>query len=478
MRPSGAPVLAPRPVYRPAVDHATAGAFARPRDLVGSFAPGGRRAETGPIASAAPDAVLAEAFSRPDEATGSLQRPDDDLDATPEPAPEDPWRDPETGARLGVPALPSEPETVKTVAPKLSAREVLFGGRVSPRALAVLAAIALVIGVVGGLAGSLTGDIGRDLTSRTVSLSQEGSGNAPRTPVAAVADAIQPAVVTIQVSLGDQAATGSGVVIDGAGYIVTNNHVISAAATDDKAKLTVLFSDGQKVPGRIVGRDVKTDLAVVKVDVKNLVVAKLGKSGDVHVGDEVVAVGSPLGLTKTVTTGIVSALHRPVALSGEGSDTDAVIDAVQTDASINPGNSGGPLVDMDARVIGINSAIRSGSGGSVGLGFAIPVDTVSAVAQALIRDGVMHHPSLGVTSTTVVNENTSGARVANVAAGSAAQKAGIVEGDTIVKVGDRAVTSADELVVAVQMQKIGSEVPVQLIRNGRLVDISVTLESD
>jgi S1-C subfamily serine protease len=229
-----------------------------------------------------------------------------------------------------------------------------------------------------------------------------------------------------------------------------------------------------------VGRDPKTDLAVLKVDVKNLTVAQLGKSDDVQVGDAVLAIGSPLGLSKTVTSGIVSALHRPVKLEGEGSDTKAVIDAVQTDASINPGNSGGALVDADGRVIGINTAIRSESGGSVGLGFAIPVDQMTQVAQTLIRDGSIHHPMIGVSARqkTVANEVMSGAEVADVQPGGPAANAGIVEGDVIVRIGDREVTNPDELVVAVQMNKIGESVNVQLIREGRQVDIPVTLASD
>ncbi len=250
------------------------------------------------------------------------------------------------------------------------------------------------------------------------------------------------------------------------------------AATNPDATLSVTFSDGTKVPARIVGRDTKTDLAVLSTEVTGLTVAQLGRSEDVQVGDDVVAVGSPLGLSKTVTRGIVSALDRPVRLSGEGTDTDAVIDAVQTDAAINPGNSGGPLIDAEGRVIGINSAIRSESGGSVGLGFAIPIDDVTEVVQSLIRTGAMTHPDIGVTARTVVNDALSGARVANVTAGGPAQQAGIVEGDVIVRVGDRSVSGADELVVAVQEQEIGRSIPVQVVRSGRTVDITVTPTSD
>ncbi|QXQ15946.1 trypsin-like peptidase domain-containing protein [Skermania piniformis] len=483
MRPPDAPVLGPRPVYRPEVDSATSQVFGRPNGTEGSFAAADRR--VGPVPEVQvriPDPILAEAYRRPPGSAEIIQRdPDGEPESAVDPEPVDPWRDPAAPARLGAPALAAPARPIRPPAERLGVRDVLFGGRVAPRALAVLAAIALLIGGLGGLVGRLTAETAGDLTSKRVSLSQNSlSNDEPRGRIAEVADAVLPSVVTIQASVGDEGSTGSGVVIDGAGYVVTNNHVISVAANDPTAKLQVIFSDGTKVPGRVVGRDTKTDLAVLKVEAKDLTVAKLGKSGDVQVGEDVIAVGSPLGLSKTVTAGIVSALHRPVPLSGEGSDTDAVIDAVQTDASINPGNSGGPLIDFDGDVIGINSAIRSQSGGSVGLGFAIPIDQVTQVSQALIRDGVMHHPDIGVNARTgkVVNDTTSGAQVVNVRDGSPAQQAGIVEGDVIVKVGDRVVSDSYELVVAVQLQQIGTAVPVQLVRDGRLVDVQVTPVSD
>ncbi|MFZ2528877.1 MAG: trypsin-like peptidase domain-containing protein, partial [Rhodococcus sp. (in: high G+C Gram-positive bacteria)] len=427
------------------------------------------------------DPVLAEAFGRPGDEADTLQRPprDSDADAGAEGPEPDPWRDPSTPVRLGSAARQAG-EQVLPPGRKLTLREVLFDRRIEPRALATLAAVAVAIGMVGGLIVALVTVDNGSLTSRGVSLSQvAGNGDLPTGQVAQVADAVLPAVVSIQVTLGDEAGTGSGVVIDGAGYIVTNNHVVSMAATSPDAKIQVTFNDGTKVPASIVGRDIRTDLAVLAVeDVDNLTVAELGRSADVQVGEDVIAVGSPLGLSKTVTRGIVSALHRPMRLGGQGTDTDAVIDAVQTDASINPGNSGGPLIDAEGRVIGINSAIKTESGGSVGLGFAIPIDTVTQVAQELIRNGEMHHPEIGVNARTVVNDTASGAEVANVQAGSPAQRAGIVEGDVIVKVGERAVTSADELVVAVHEQRIGEPVTVQLVRSGRLVDVQVTPESD
>ncbi|QNG21202.1 trypsin-like serine protease [Rhodococcus triatomae] len=480
-RPEDAPRLEPRPVYRPPVDDAAARVFGRPDDVAGSFAPEAARRSTPEVRTAAPDAVLAEAYGRPPGAVDTLQRdPDASSDAESEEpqAPADPWRDPEAGVVLGAPAATAAiPE--QAPAPQLSAREVLFGGKVAPRALAVLGGVALLIGVLGGLvAAAITADRS-SLTSQRVTLAQTGDDQMGSSNVAQVADAVLPAVVSIQVASGDQGSTGSGVVVDGDGYIVTNNHVISSAATaPDGATISVIFSDGTKTQAEIVGRDTKMDLAVLKVAADNLTVAELGRSGDVRVGDDVVAVGSPLGLSKTVTAGIVSALNRPMRLSGQGTDTNAVIDAVQTDASINHGNSGGALVDSEGRVIGINTAMLSETGGSVGLGFAIPIDDVAAISQALIRDGVMHHPDIGVNARTVVNDATSGAEVANVREGSPAANAGIVERDVIVRVGDRQVTSADELAVAINLQQIGEPTTVQLVREGRNVEVQVTPVSD
>ncbi|QKT10789.1 S1C family serine protease [Rhodococcus sp. W8901] len=477
------PRLAPRPVYRPDVDPTAQHAFGRPAGVSGSFVPEAEHRATGAptLRLGAPDAVMAEAFGRPAGEPHSLQRGPEGPPDVPEDAPDgDPWRDPEAPVRLGAPAEAATGPAPLSDAPKLGIRDVLLGERIERKALVALAATALAIGLVGGLiATAVTSDRG-SLTSDRVTLSQSGGGeDAPQGQIATVADAVLPSVVSIQVAQGDQSGTGSGVVVDGAGYVVTNNHVISMAATNPgDSTIRVTFSDGTKVPAQIVGRDIKTDLAVLKTEAENLTVADLGRSDDVRVGQDVVAVGSPLGLNKTVTRGIVSALQRPVRLSGEGTDTDAVIDAVQTDAAINPGNSGGPLVDMEGRVIGINSAIRSESGGSVGLGFAIPIDDVTAVAQELIRNGVMHHPEIGVNARTVINDATSGAQVANVQSGSPAEEAGIVEGDVIVKVGDRTVASADELVVAVHDQTVGQQVQVQLVRSGRLVDVQVTPTSD
>ena len=440
--------------------------------------------------AAPPDPKLTEAFSRPPGAPHSLQRGAQEPTAT---APgsnatatdADPWREVTSSARLGPPALSAEAEADPADRPpaeKLGVRELLLGSRVRPTALVFLVVLALAVGAVGGLIGRGTAAVNTALTSPDVTLAQAKDTAVPPTGVASIAAAVLPSVVSVQVRAGDTLATGSGVVIDGGGYIVTNNHVISLAATKPSGStLDVAFSDGSRERAQIVGRDTKTDLAVLRAPVKNPTVAQLGSSAKLNVGDAVVAIGSPLGLAGTVTTGIISAKQRPVSLSGDGSDTDAVIDALQTDAAINPGNSGGPLVDAQGHVIGINSAIRTSgkdSSGSIGLGFAIPVDEVTQVAQEIIRTGAAHHPTIGINVRSVTDGSTDGASVGNVVAGGAAAKAGIAEGDVITKVGARSIAGAEELTVAIQEQAIGTPVPLQVVRAGHTVDIQVTPQSD
>jgi S1-C subfamily serine protease len=297
-----------------------------------------------------------------------------------------------------------------------------------------------------------------------------------------VVSRVLPAVASLEFRVGDQGGFGSGVVIDGRGYLLTNNHVVAPAASISQASLEAVFSDGTRRPARIVGRDPKTDLAVVKVEVANLTVAQLGRSSALKQGDPVIAIGSPLGLAGTVTSGIISAVDRPVRLEAEGGQGNAVIDAIQTDAAINPGNSGGPLVDAAGAVVGINTAIRtlgtSDSGGSIGLGFAIPIDSARTIAQELIRTGHYQHPELGVNVASVTDGRSDGARVQNVQQGSAAADAGILENDVITKVGDRTVGSADALTVAIWERAIGERVPISLVRDGRPLMVTVTLKSD
>jgi S1-C subfamily serine protease len=487
---NGAPRLAPRPVSRPPVDPASRQAFSRPDGVQGSFVAERVRpskfreaGEFTPHTEPA-DPVLTEAFGRPFPGAESLQRHPADAGALDDGKakdgledPEDPWRDPGAAAALGQPAVPrSGAEGPGVANDRLGVRDVLFGGRVSYPALVVLGVLALLIGLVGGVVGRKTAEVVEAFTTSKVTLSTNNNSEAPAGRFAKVAAAVADSVVTIQSISDQEGMQGSGFVVDGRGYIVTNNHVISEAANNpSQFKTTVVFNDGKEVPAHLVGRDPKTDLAVLKVDnVNNLTVAKLGDSDKVRVGDEVLAAGAPLGLRSTVTHGIISALHRPIPLSGEGSDTDTVIDGVQTDASINHGNSGGPLIDMSSQVIGINTAGKSLSDSASGLGFAIPVNEAKVVAQTLIKDGKIVHPTLGLTARSVSNAVAQGAQVANVKTGGPAEKGGVLENDVVVKVGNRGVADADEFVVAVRQLTVGQPAPIEVVRDGRHVTLTVT----
>ncbi len=459
-------------------------AFARPAGVRGSFASGAERDAPFTSQIPQPDPVQEQAFGPATAPEGGLPvgPADSARPAAPGPAPEpDPWRDPEAEASVGAPALSDAQARPSGAGPALGVREVLFGRRVAPRALAMLAVLALAVGVVGGLIGRFTAESTSSLTSSKVRLVTPSDGDEGEVgQVVEVASAVQPAVVSIEASTSWGSSTGSGVIIDGEGYIVTNNHVITDAAQNpDESSVKVTFDDGQSTPARIVGRDWKTDLAVLKVDdIEGLTVARLGDADSLRVGQEAVAFGSPLGLSRTVTMGIISALHRPVALLGEGNDPDTVVDAVQTDAAINTGNSGGPLTNAAGEVIGINTAIYSTTGGSVGLGFAVPVDTVAEVAQRLISDGEMKHSEIGINTRSASNDQVTGAEVANVIEGGPAQEAGLLEGDVIIRIGDRSIADADESVVAVRALPAGEAATVEVVRAGQRVELQVTPELD
>jgi S1-C subfamily serine protease len=488
------PRLQPRGLDRPPVDPAAAAVFARPGGVEGAFAAHPNGSPRTPR-SAPPTAALASAFGKPAGGDGAaLQRPPEQRPAHPDddafwdgdtPGRDDPWRRPDTAVELGEP--PSEDaRTAPARGPgaRLSVREVLFGKRVEPRALVVLGLIALLIGGVGGLVGRYTVEGANSLTEPGATLTETSEGKErPAGSVSDIAARVLPSVVSLDIKVGEQGGTGSGVVIDPSGYILTNNHVVAPAANAQGSTIQAVFQDGTRVPAAIVGRDPKTDMAVVKVQVQNPTVATFGSGGQLAVGDSVIAIGSPLGLAGTVTTGIVSALNRPVRLDGEGNDV-AVIDAVQTDAAINPGNSGGALVDSTGAVVGINTAIRSLSGqgqdegGSIGLGFAIPIDTARTIAEELIRTGRVTHADLGVNVRSVTDGSADGAQVQNVVAGGAAAGAGILEGDVIVKVGDRSIAGADEMIVAVREHNPGDVVPIQVVRDGRPLVVNATLTGD
>ena len=260
-------------------------------------------------------------------------------------------------------------------------------------------------------------------------------------------------------------------VLDDDGHVLTNNHVVEPGAGGE---ISVVFADGRRAEAAIVGRDPVTDLAVLDVDrVEDLEPIALGRSSEVRVGDAVVAVGSPLGLSGTVTTGIVSALGRTVRTDPQ----TPLLGAIQTDAAINPGNSGGALVDDQGRLIGINTAISTqGGGGSIGLGFAIPVDEASSVAEQLIRTGEVEHPALGVAAAPVTSEDgRAGVRLQQVAAGGAAADAGLRTGDVVVAVDGTAVKSVDELVLDLRDNEVGESVDVTYLRDGRKRTAQVVL---
>ena len=279
--------------------------------------------------------------------------------------------------------------------------------------------------------------------------------------IAAIASAVTPSVVFIQYETFNSAGSGSGFIIDSNGYILTNNHVVEAAASS--GKLTVELSDGASYEATIVGRNSAYDLAVIKINASGLPAVNLGDSSSLVVGDSVVAVGAPLGLEGTVTTGIVSALNRPVTT--EGSNDMSYISAIQTDAAINPGNSGGPLVNSRGQVIGINSAIAtlssmSAQTGSIGLGFAIPVNQAKRIAEEIINTGESQIPVIGVQVQMV--SDTRGATLAEIEKGGPAAKAGLKAGDVIVRVDGRIVRDATEFIVAVRAHAPGDDVKLTL----------------
>ncbi len=295
---------------------------------------------------------------------------------------------------------------------------------------------------------------------------------------AAIAEKVRPAVVAIQVSGSGGSGAGSGVLIDDEGRILTNNHVVQGADA-----LQIMMMDGRLFRGETVGTDPTTDLAVVQIQSApdDLVAGELGTSSSLQVGQPVMAVGNPLGLDSTVTTGIISALERPVMASDSDRSNATITNAIQVDAAINPGNSGGPLFNSAGQVIGINSSIAttSRSAGSVGLGFAIPIDLAHQVAEQLIASGKVEHAFLGVSMTdaaaTADGTTRMGAKVEQVEPGTPAAQAGIQPGDVIVGIDDHAVGSAESLTGFVREYRSGDEVRIALIRNGVEQEIPATL---
>ncbi|MER6680527.1 S1C family serine protease [Streptomyces olivaceoviridis] len=364
---------------------------------------------------------------------------------------------------------------------KRSARRILFAWTL---------VVALFSAGVGGAAGAY---LQREGFGDDVRLPQAGSVPAGRAPdsVAGIAARALPSVVTLHVRGADEAGTGTGFVLDAEGHILTNNHVVEPAGTG--GEISVTFSSGDTVKAKVVGRDSGYDLAVVQVrGVHGLTPLPLGNSDDVEVGDPVVAIGAPFDLANTVTSGIISAKERPITAGGEKSDGSDVsyVDALQTDAPINPGNSGGPLLDSRAQVIGINSAIRSagsgseadgGQAGSIGLGFAIPVNQAKRVAEELINDGHATHPVIGVTLD--MGYTGDGARIDSKSAsggsavtrGGPGERAGLKAGDVITEAGGERVHTGQELIVKIRAHRPGDRLRLTVERDGIEREVSLVL---
>ncbi len=345
--------------------------------------------------------------------------------------------------------------------------------------------VCVLLSLAGGAVGALLVDASSDddpapqssATSPSVDPIPTGpiAGGPARSPVVAVAKRVLPSVVSLDVR-GSSQVSGSGFVYDNRGHVVTNNHVIEPAA--DEGEITVSLPDGREVRASIVGRSPSYDLAVIELeDFSGLTPVERGTSRNVAVGQSVVAIGSPLGLHSTVTAGIISATQRPVTAGGEGETS--YINALQTDAAINPGNSGGPLVDLNGRVIGVNSAIATvGSSadeqtGNIGVGFSIPIDQVIHTVEQLIEDGRAEYPVIGASVS--VAKVTDGALVEQVDADSPAEQAGLEDGDLIVSINGAEVSDGVELIVKIRTFEPGETVRLTVDRGGDTTSYEVVL---
>jgi putative serine protease PepD len=344
---------------------------------------------------------------------------------------------------------------------------------ITPGSVVVLAIIA---GLVGGALGinASGGFFGGKANLVTASNTIERKPDS----VAGLANRVLPSVVSITSGSG---STGSGFIIDSSGFILTNNHVVEQAALS-KGRILVTLNNGEEFESKIIGRDASYDLAILKILATGLPALQFGNSDEVAVGDSVIAIGSPLGLSGTVTLGIISAKDRAVTAGGSAGET-SFINALQTDAAINPGNSGGPLINTAGAVIGVNSAIATLSGassaqaGSIGLGFAIPINQARKTADQLIKTGKASYPVIGV----LIDMNFAGpgAKVTAsndaVVAGGPAQKAGIKSGDVIIEFGGKSINTPDELIVAIRSKNIGDRVEVKFKRGSSTRTTTIVL---
>ena len=351
--------------------------------------------------------------------------------------------------------------------------------------------LALVVGLLGGYGGAVLHDELAEREPGVVSTGLAGVDLMELPPldgddgsVAAVAQELLPSTVQILAQVdGEGGATGSGFVLDKQGHIVTNNHVVAEAGRGDDA-ITIVDQDGNRYSAEVVGRSPVYDLAVLYAeDAEDLTPAALGASQALRVGETVVAIGSPLGLSSTVTAGIVSALQRPVT-TGDSANDSSYINAVQTDAAINPGNSGGPLVNLRGQVVGVNSAIATTGGtllgnesGNIGVGFAIPIEQVRITADQILRTGQARYPVIGAKVQTGRQEGA-GAEIDSVMAGSPAEDSGLEAGDLVVAIDGERVTDGIALIVAIRTHQPGETVEFTVVRDGQERKVEVELDSE
>lgn len=385
-------------------------------------------------------------------------------------------------------AEPQVAEPVQWLAPSANAATPVAAVATAPppRRLSTVVIVALVSGLLGGgIATQVLRPEPSSLSPGTVLNNAGGdSSKRPSDSIAGIAARVLPTVVSVETFSSDGSGNGSGQIIQSStafSYVLTNNHVI-ISVVESGGQISVVLQNGEKYRATVVGRDPSYDLAVLRVSKGGLPVISMGDSSKVVVGDAVLAIGSPLGLTGTVTSGIVSALRRPVTTNPSNArDETSFISAIQTDAAINPGNSGGPLVDARGRMIGVNSAIAtlgdqfSGQSGNIGVGFSVPINQARRVAEQIMSTGKSTYPVIGVQLDRTYGE--AGARIAQVESGGPAEQAGLREGDVITRIDGQVMADTTTVITTIRSYTPGDQVSITAQRNGRSITVTVTLGS-